>query len=238
MEEKEKKTNELKEISKEIVGWEDNKLIRTLRYLTTNPGQVISEYCNGEKHKYLSPIIYFFGVNALETYLASAIGLFDYLLKKNLESMQKSFSNPSFSKLFDTTNLADKINSNLAFAFSETGQKLIITPLLLLLTWLFFKKYNRSIKDNSWFALYTLGHGTLLTIPFMMFWYFTNDLTFYTTFSFIILFAYWVWASKQFYSIKLGKAILLRFVMMTIAMLTLSLATFIMVFIVLLNAKK
>ena len=236
--EEEKKTNELKEVTKEFIGWEDNKLIRTLRYLTTNPGQVISEYCKGEKHKYLSPITYFLGASALETYIASAIGFFDFVLKDNLESMEKSLSNPSFSKVFDTTNLADKINSNVAFLFTETGQKLILTPVLLLLTWLIFKKYNRSFKDNSWFALYTLGHATLLTIPFMMFWYFTKELTLYTTFTLIVLFVYWVWASMQFYSIKLGKAIFLRFVMLTVAGLTLSLATFTMVFIVLLNAKK
>ena len=37
--EEEKKINEFKEVTKEIIGWEDNKLFRTLKGLTISPGQ-------------------------------------------------------------------------------------------------------------------------------------------------------------------------------------------------------
>lgn len=235
----EKKTNELKDVTKELLGWEDNKLFKTLNYLTTRPGQINAEYCRGEKQKYLSPMVYFFGVTALETFIVTQIGLFDFMVEQNKESLRKSFSDASFLKTgFDPTYIIDKINSNFSFLFSEVGQKIFFVPLLLLLTWLFYRKINRSFKENSWFALYTLGHATLLSIPFMLFWYMTKNLTLMTAFSFLVAFAYWVWASKQFYNLKLGKALLLRFLMMLTAQLIIGAGFVMMTFIVVANSKR
>ena len=229
--EDEKKTNGLKEVAKELIGWEDNKLIKTLNYLTTRPGQIISEYCKGEKHKYLSPFVYFFGVTALETYIASTIGLFDFMLKQNVESLRKTFSDPIFAKSgINVSSTADQMNSAFLFLFSETGQKIIILPIVLLFTWLFYKKYNRSFKENSWFALYTLGHLTLLTIPLMLYWYITKDLVLYSIISLIIGSLYWIWSSIQFYKFKIGKAVLLRIMMLVTVLLTLTIVQFLMAF--------
>ena len=237
--EEEKKTNELKDVTKELLGWEDNKLFRTLNHLTTRPGQINADYCRGEKQKYISPIVYFFGVTALETFIATQIGLFDFMVEQNKESLRKSFSNATFSKTdFDPTYIIDNINSNFSFLFSEVGQKIFFVPLLLLLTWLFYRKINQSFKENSWFALYTLGHVTLLSIPFMLLWYVTKDLTLMSTVSFLIAFGYWVWASKQFYNLKLGKALILRFLMMITAQLIIGVGFIVMIFIVVANSKR
>ena len=75
--EEEKKTNGLKEVTKELLGWEDNKLFRTLNHLTTRPGQIVTAYCKGEKSKYLSPVVYFFAVTALNIYIVTTSGLLD-----------------------------------------------------------------------------------------------------------------------------------------------------------------
>ena len=56
-------------------------------------------------------------------------------------------------------------------ANGTVGQKIIALPLLLILTWLFYKKYNKNIKDNCWFAFYTAGHAALLTLPLIPLWY-------------------------------------------------------------------
>ena len=214
-----KKTNGLKEVTKEILGWEDNKLFRTLNHLTTRPGQVVSEYCRGEKQKYLSPVVYFFGVTALETYIASRIGLYDFVLKQNVESLRQSFSDPIFAKSgFNVSSTPDQMNSVFSFLFSETGQKVIILPIVLLFTWIFYKKYNRNFKENSWFALYTAGHASLLTTPLILYWYITKDLVLSSAIGFIVELTYGVWASKQFYNLSLGKAIFLR-IMMAVAVL-------------------
>ena len=229
----EKKTTGLKEVTKEILGWEDNKLFRTLNHLTTRPGQIVNEYCRGEKQKYISPVVYFFGVTALETYIASLIGLYDFMLKQNVESLRKTFSDPIFAKSgINVSSTPEQMNNVFAFLFSETGQKIIILPIVLLFTWIFYKKYNRNFKENSWFALYTLGHLTLLTIPLMLYWYFTKDLVLYGIISLIIGSLYWIWNSMQFYKLKIGKAILLRIVMVVTVLLTLTFVQFLMVLLI------
>ena len=229
----EKKTNGLKEVTKEILGWEDNKLFRTLNHLTTRPGQIVTEYCRGEKQKYISPVVYFFGVTALETYIASLIGLYDFMLKQNVESLRKTFSDPIFAKSgINVSSTPEQMNNFFAFLFSETGQKIIILPTVLLFTWIFYKKYNRNFKENSWFALYTLGHLTLLTIPLMLYWYITKDLVLYGIISLIIGSLYWIWNSMQFYKLKIGKAILLRIVMVVTVLLTLTFVQFLMVLLI------
>lgn len=229
----EKKTTGLKEVTKEILGWEDNKLFRTLNHLTTRPGQIVNEYCRGEKQKYISPVVYFFGVTALETYIASLIGLYDFMLKQNVESLRKTFSDPIFAKSgINVSSTPEQMNNVFAFLFSETGQKIIILPTVLLFTWIFYKKYNRNFKENSWFALYTLGHLTLLTIPLMLYWYITKDLVLYGIISLIIGSLYWIWNSMQFYKLKIGKAILLRIVMVVTVLLTLTFVQFLMVLLI------
>lgn len=207
--EEEKKTNGLKEVTQELLGWEDNKLFRTLNHLTTRPGQIVTKYCKGEKNKYLSPVVYFFGVTALVTYTVSISGLLDSMLK----------SNPMLSKLgIDTSTIPDEVTNTLSFLLSEPGQKIIFLPIVLLLTWLFYKKHNRSFKENSWFALYTAGHASLLTTPLILYWYITKDLVLSSAIGFIVELTYGVWASKQFYNLSLGKAIFLR-IMMAVAVL-------------------
>lgn len=211
MEEKKvKKTSGLQEVTQELLGWEDNKLFRTLNHLTTRPGQIVTAYSNGEKSKYLSPVVYFFGVTALVTYIVSTSGLLELMLK----------SNPIASKLgIDTSKYPEELNNVLSFLFSETGQKIIFLPIVLLLTWLFYRKYNRSFKANSWFALYTAGHAALLSTPIILYWYITKDLVLYSAIGSLVELTYGIWASKQFYNLSIGKAIILRIMMMVTVLL-------------------
>lgn len=222
--EEQKKFSGLKEVTQELVGWEDNKVMRTLSHLTTRPGPMILDYCQGGKQKYLSPVIYFFSVTALETYLASVSGLFDFILKANAESMRQTFSDPVYaSSGMDVASIPDEFNSAFSFLFSETGQKLIFLPIFLVLTWLFYKKYNSSFSDISWFALYTLSHVTLLSIPLIMYWYITKDVVSYTALGLTIAFIYWVWASRQFFKLTWGTAIFLRFLLLVSVLFIMSL---------------
>ena len=141
--EEEKKTNELKDVTKELVGLEDNKLFRTLRGLTVLPGQTIKGYCRDDKKKFLAPIVYFIGVTALEMYIASFIGLYDFMLKKSSEDLKRTLSDSAFTQFFDTEKVTQKVYDYVSFSTSEMGAKILTIPLLLLLTWLFYKKFNR-----------------------------------------------------------------------------------------------
>ena len=237
--EKQNKLSDVKEVTQELVGWEDNKLFRTLNYLTTRPGQLITEYCKGEKQKYLSPVIYFFGVTALEAYLVSVSGITDLMLKANAESLRKTLSEREVDKLnINVDNITDQYNSATSFLFTETGQKVIFLPIALILTWLFYKKYNSSFKANSWFALYMLGHVTLLSLPLLLYVYLTKDLVLYTIFGLIMALAYGTWASKQFYNLSLGKALVLRVLMLAAVMLIFGiLGPIVMISLMIINAQ-
>lgn len=218
--EKQNKISDLKEVTQELVGWEDNKLFKTLHFLTTRPGQLITEYCKGEKQKYLSPVIYFFGATALEAYLVSVSGIKDLMLQANVESLSKTLPEVGEDKKnINVANITDQYNSVTSFFLSETGQKIILLPIILLLTWLFYKKYNGSFKENSWFALYILGHVTLLGLPFLLYVYLTKDLVLYMVFGLTVALAYGTWASKQFYNLSVGRALILRIVMLAIVVL-------------------
>ena len=227
-----KKPNELKEVTKEILGWEDNKLFRTLNHLTTRPGKMITEYCRGEKSKYLSPVVYFFGVAALDYFINSISGFMDFTLKSNSESLRKTFSNPIFANSgIDVSGILDQMNSVFSFMMSDTGQNITQVPILLLATWFLYKRYNRSFKENSWFALYTLGHVTLLSIPLILYWYITKDMFLNNWVSFIIGLGYWVWTSKQFYNLTTRKAILLGILMLATLGLIMTFVPIIMILI-------
>lgn len=59
-----KKTNdssEFREVSQELLGWEKNQVIATIKGLTFRPGKVVALYAGGKKNHFISPVIYFFG---------------------------------------------------------------------------------------------------------------------------------------------------------------------------------
>lgn len=211
--EPQKKSGGLREVTGEItreIGW-DNKIVSTLSLLTTRPGLLIREYCEGQKQKYVSPVVYFFGVTALETYLASVSGLYDALLETNTASMREQLSDPAIAKSgVDAAAILDQYNNVFSFLFSETGQKIIVMPVILLMTWVFYQRFTRGFRETSWFALYTLSHVTLLTLPFMLLWYFTKDTTTYTVIGLLAASVYWIWSSKQFFNLDWTRAIVLR----------------------------
>ena len=203
MEEKEK-SDGLKEVTnevaRELIGWENNKLFLTLNHLTTRPGQIVTSYCKGETGKYLSPVVYFFAITGLNVTIYSVSGFLDLLI-----------TNPIASKLgIDTSSTSPELGNALRFLFGEIGQKTVLLPIALLLTWLFYRKYNRSFKENSWFALYIAGHATLLATPTILYWYITKDIGLIPAMRQTIELTYWIWASKQFYNLSISRAIFLR----------------------------
>lgn len=218
----------VKEVAKEVIGWEDNKLFLTLKYLTTKPGQIISGYSSGEKHKYLSPVAYYFGVESLKSYLMSVSGLSTGVLGKLKDLKSIHSSNDS---LQTANNVNDTLSGFFTFFLSEIGQKIIALPLLLILTWLFYKKYNKNIKDNCWFAFYTTGHAALLTVPLIPLWYLANGEKIFATSAAIITISYYVWASLQFYNLRFGKALVLRILFYVTVWVFLFLITIFIVFI-------
>ncbi len=229
MEKTEKKASEVKEVTGELVGWENNKIVRTLVGLTKRPGEVIDEYCR-DKTTYLSPVLYFFSVTAIELYLLSASGLRDYIINKSVQDLEKNFAGTDTgSSGVDIASVVDQYHSLFSFVLSETGQKVLLMPLVLVITWLLYRRHRRGLKDNAWFALYSLAHITLLSLPLMLVFYFTKSFVVYTSLALVVAMVYWVRASMPFYRISAGRAIALRVVMLVGVFLLLQIITFLFI---------
>ncbi len=66
--------DEVKEVAGEIIGLESNKVFRTIKDLTIKPGEVIATYGEGDRQKYISPVVYYFGTSAASFYFLSLTG--------------------------------------------------------------------------------------------------------------------------------------------------------------------
>jgi hypothetical protein len=207
---------EFKEVTLEIIGWENNKIWRTIKDLTIRPGNAIAEYCEGQKEKYLSPVTYYFAAVAITYYLLMTTGFHAEALRYSREQTQKNVETVQGFGPVTKDRISDH-NKVYEFFFGETGQKLVILPLALLLRWLLFRRYNNSFKSNAWYSLFTLGHESIvLGIIMLVLWYLTNNFTLTYVVGLIAGFFYDSWASCHFYKLKLVTSALLNLLLMTI----------------------
>lgn len=223
--------SEIKEVANEIIGLQGNKIFRTVKFLTLRPGQVISEYCKGEKQKYLSPVVYFLGVTGILYFLSSVTGGVVAVVGRNAKSYRDTLSALGFD--FTT----DEVNSAFSSVLSnETFGIIVGLPFALFFTWVFFRKHNKSFRDNSWFVLYTSGHSTLIRLPLFLVWYIIKDVEIFPILGplfLIIGFLYSILAAKQFYQINLGRAFVLISLMKILSFISLQIITFCAVILVL-----
>jgi len=125
----------------------------------------------------------------------------------------------------ETDRITNNLNSFYSFFNTEYGREIISLPIILLLAWLFYKRYNNSFKENSWFALYTWGHASLLTIPIILFLYLGMDVALFIPIAYAIIVLYWTWASTKFYNLKFGKALTVRILMQVAYVLTIGITS-------------
>jgi hypothetical protein len=206
--------DEKKEILTELMGFEVSKLKNTIRDLTFKPGIAIDEYSQGERKKYLSPITYFLLVFGLSFFIDSVSGIGDYLFQKGFgpgQNIGESFSSgikkaetDSGEKMpFDIASVSKKIDTEAqAFYERKEVQMLILVPGLLLSQWLFFRRTKKSFLHNSYFALYTLAHYTLLLMPLALLFFVSEKLFYYTylTLGLVVPIAYNIYSGVNYYS--------------------------------------
>ncbi len=204
--------NEVKEVASELLGWEGNKVFRTVKYLTIKPGQIITEYCQGEKQKYLSPVVYFFGIAGFILYLQSLSGLDDFVRDpkylKALKKMSELGWVLSDSQIIMFINIIE----------NQTLMLILLLPVNLVATWFLFKKSNPSFKQSSWFVIYISAQSSFLFILPLLCFLFKFEGAFLFTYQLIAptIIVYSIWAAMQFYKIELGRAILLIFLRLII----------------------
>lgn len=231
--------DERKEVLTELIGFEFSKLKNTVRDLTINPGFAIDEYCRGERRKYLSPITYFLLVYAISFSLDSVTGVGDFIYQKGFSQgqsigeswrsgLKKAEADSGEKMPFDEPEIAGVVDVEArAFFQRKEVQLLILIPGLLLSQWLFFRKKRNSFFQNSYFALYTLGHTLLLLMPIMVLFFISENLFYYTyiTLGSVFPMAYGIYSGVNFYSTDWRKLVLRNILLYIAASLIASLVS-------------
>lgn len=177
----------------------DNKFLVTFKTLFTHPEKVINGYLSGLRIRYVNPI----------TYLIIAVtfsGINVYLMKRGYfgEVDYSSFSTNEKAP-FDLNafmNLMYDYNSILIFS---------ILPLLALVSKIVFynlKQYN--FAEHNLIYFYTYSQTSILTvliIPVILI--FDIEYVYFALFTFIILFAYHIFALKRIFQLT-AKQLLLK----------------------------
>src|SRR5690349_18050441 len=153
---------ERKEIT-DIVGFDLRKLRNTLRDLTLKPGTAIDYYCNGDRQKYVSPIIYFVLVFAISFFVSKASGISHYVHSSRTPGRTFLDGLRDGSGQMDMAPLAiERIESQVDDIMGRPELAMfLILPGLILAQWLLFRKLRPSFIHNSYFVLFTLAHTTL-----------------------------------------------------------------------------
>jgi hypothetical protein len=202
-----KNSDEFRELTEELTGLESNKVINTLRGLTVRPGVVIEYYLKGGRKRFLSPVIYFFALIALQFFLLSLTGFLDHFLEIQVEKVGEAFGKDKDLEEHQVEMMVSQFSGFITFFMSEIGQKLVALPLALLLVWLIYRRKKSGFKPHIWLALYTFGHISLFSIVIALFWNAGLSVAVVNFLTLLFSISYWIFATGQFYKLSLWKSI-------------------------------
>jgi hypothetical protein len=128
----------------------DNKLLRTFSQLFAKPEEVVGDYIEGVRKKYVNPISYL-GIALTLT------GLVIYLMKRSALEINFDVFNQGLSQNYMT-----KIQS-----FTTEYSSIIFLsyiPLLVISSWLIFKKRNYNITERTVAFTYIMAQYSIASI--------------------------------------------------------------------------
>jgi hypothetical protein len=201
--------SERAEILTDVIGIDIPKFGNTIKDLTLMPGVAIDQYTQGVRGKYLSPIFYFILVFSLSFMIDSVTGIGDYAKEFYSEgkSLGKAFAQGAEDGSAHDLNISqvtiEKIDEQTrALMDKKEIQMLLLLPGLLLSQWLVFRGKRKSFLHNSYFALYTQAHATLILQIFAPIFFISHTLFMYIYFLLGAAFpvAYNIYAGVNFYS--------------------------------------
>ena len=169
--------SEKQEVITEVVGFDIRKLWTTVKELTLRPGSAIADYCNGKRQSLISPITYFLLTSGLNYFLTKISGMMEFY-PKNGKMVQAAGEN-GYVQFFQmgykmgsptatdeqVLEAIELIKPGIDFISSKEGMMLTTLPILVVLQWLFFRKYRKSFLHNLFFLLFITAQINLLTIP-------------------------------------------------------------------------
>ena len=159
----------------------DNKLLRTFTQLFAKPEEVVGDYIDGVRKKYVNPISYL-GIALTLT------GLVIYLMKRSALEINFDVFNQGLSQNYMT-----KIQS-----FTTEYSSIIFLsyiPLLVIASWLIFKKRNYNITERTVAFTYIMAQYSIASIlPSILILIITpQSYTDYSLFALLFLVLYLLW---------------------------------------------
>jgi len=160
----------------------DNKLLRTFTQLFAKPDEVVGDYIDGVRKKYVNPISYL-GIALTLT------GVVIYLMKRSASEIDFDVFNQGLSQSY-----MSKIQS-----FSTDYSSIIFLsyiPLLVIASWLIFKKRNYNITERTVAFTYIMAQYSIASIlPSILILIITpQSYTDYSLFASIFFILYILWS--------------------------------------------
>lgn len=213
--------SEFRETINELFNLQSNKLFRTIKGLTVDPGGTIRTFASGDRKKFLHPFTYAITILGISIFLNSFI---DHTPKFNENTLLKSQS--TIKKLEDKEVLSEKEGKILMFQkfmtkyFSQSeGSEAEKTTkystyiaffFMSLIHLLVYKNLKFGFKKNIWFSFYIFGNASFLALLFLPFLFIFTDGIGYliVTLSTIILSSiYQAWSASKYYEISFWRAL-------------------------------
>ena len=213
--------SEFRETINELFNLQSNKLFRTIKGLTVDPGGTIRTFASGDRKKFLHPFTYAITIIGISIFLNSFIdhtsGLTNKTALKSQSTIKKLEEKEVLSEregkrlMFEkfmtkyTTNSEGSEFEKTAKLFSYLG-----FFLMSLIHLLVYKNLKFGFKKNIWFSFYIFGNAAFLALLFLPFNFFFTDGIGYLIVSLSIMtfsMIYQAWSASKYYEISIWRAL-------------------------------
>tara|TARA_Y100000589_G_scaffold236737_1_gene224173 strand:+ start:139 stop:876 length:738 start_codon:yes stop_codon:yes gene_type:complete len=211
---------ELRESINELFNLQGNKLFRTMKGLTVDPGGTIRTFASGDRKKFLHPFTYVITILGISIFLNSFI---DNTPEFSKNASLKSQS--TIKKLEEKEVLSEKEEKILMFEkfmteyFQSEGSEREKTTkystyisffLMSLIHLLVYKNLKFGFKKNIWFSFYIFGNASFLALLFLPFLFIFKDGIGYLIVTLLIVTLssiYQAWSASKYYEISIWRAL-------------------------------
>lgn len=144
----------------------DKGFLLTIKELIKRPGIVAKEYINGKRKKYFNPLSFLVITMAVSAYLSFKSGYFESFAPKKTKTTteQQDTKKPVEQKQLDTF---ARVRMEAYRIIIHDGKMLglvLITPLITILSWIFFRKPKHGIAEHFVLQSYLFGLSNIFRV--------------------------------------------------------------------------
>ena len=208
---------EIRETINELFNLQGNKLFRTIKGLTVDPGGTIRTFAEGDRTTFLHPFTYLMTLVGISLFLASIIptaSRFQNSISEQENKVQEFNSRNELTlkekKDLEYENFILELE---IYASSEKGKRhnayfsLFLSTIIHVLV---FRNLKFGFKKNIWFSFLVSGHNCFFYFLLFPFEFFLNSLDLSLQFTTLSIVTYWIyksWAASQYYEISFLRAL-------------------------------